>query len=96
VLRIFDAYMNEGVKVLYRFGLAVLHHHKDTLLKATTAKEFKEVLNAYCNCDGNVDALIKVHSSPSQSPLANVNLARICISAEAEGHGSGLCTSCLR
>jgi len=60
VLRIFDAFMNEGVKVLYRFALAVLDHNRDALMRTTTSKEFKQVLHAQtAACSVDVDLLMK-------------------------------------
>ncbi|KAF2077763.1 hypothetical protein CYY_000950 [Polysphondylium violaceum] len=40
VLRIFDIYLNEGYKVFYRVGLALIYIHKKSLLKATTQEQF--------------------------------------------------------
>lgn len=87
--------MNEGVKVLYRFALAVLDHHKDALLKTTTAKEFKQVLSSYtCHCSGKFDALVKVIIQTSLffigpcDPLLYTDW--ICLSPETKGHGNGL------
>jgi len=40
VLRIFDIYLNEGYKVFYRVGLALIAIHKKALLKATTQEQF--------------------------------------------------------
>jgi len=42
VLRMFDCYLNEGVKVLYRYGLALIKGYKDFIKadKYETAKDF--------------------------------------------------------
>jgi hypothetical protein len=60
VLHVFDAYMNEGVKILYRIALAVLDCNKDALLNASTAKEFKTTLHSHVNLiASNFDSLMK-------------------------------------
>jgi len=43
-LRIFDSFLNEGSKILYRAGLAILMIKMNELLKTTTPKEFISIL----------------------------------------------------
>ncbi|GAB5367460.1 hypothetical protein AAMO2058_001232000 [Amorphochlora amoebiformis] len=44
VLRILDAFLLEGSKILFRIGLAVMIMHRDNLLLTRTAREFKRLL----------------------------------------------------
>eukprot|EP01132_Coremiostelium_polycephalum_P007930 gene7930-9756_t len=58
-LRIFDIYLNEGYKVLYRVGLAMLQLHKNTLLKTTTMEQFLSTLKQLNSQLHDSDLLMK-------------------------------------
>jgi hypothetical protein len=42
LLRILDSYLNEGIKALFRFGLAIIFHFRDHIL----ASEMEEILTS--------------------------------------------------
>lgn len=44
VLRVFDSFVYEGGKILFRVGLAVLQIHRQRLLECTTARQFNRLL----------------------------------------------------
>lgn len=60
VLRIFDVFLNEGGKVLYRVALAFLKMNKAELLGCTTEEEFLQVLKVAAAKCKDPDSLIKV------------------------------------
>ncbi|KYQ94360.1 RabGAP/TBC domain-containing protein [Tieghemostelium lacteum] len=59
VLRIFDIYLNEGFKVIYRVGLALLMIHKRTLMKCSSAEKFLGTLKNLNIQMNDSDQLIK-------------------------------------
>ncbi|EGC38695.1 hypothetical protein DICPUDRAFT_148582 [Dictyostelium purpureum] len=59
VLRIFDVFLNEGYKVLYRIGLALLKTHKKELKKKTTMEKFLATLKSLNSKMYDAEALIK-------------------------------------
>eukprot|EP01114_Cavostelium_apophysatum_P022674 TRINITY_DN8284_c0_g1_i1.p1 TRINITY_DN8284_c0_g1~~TRINITY_DN8284_c0_g1_i1.p1 ORF type:complete len:818 (-),score=205.70 TRINITY_DN8284_c0_g1_i1:106-2559(-) len=59
VLRIFDAFLNEGSKVLYRVALAFMKLNKQILLKCNTATGFIETIDELSSQCTYGDALMK-------------------------------------
>ncbi|KAM9969712.1 hypothetical protein ACTFIR_001548 [Dictyostelium discoideum] len=76
VLRIFDILLNEGYKVLYRIGLALLKTHKKQLKKQKDIEKFLSTLNKLNLQMFDADALIKVafeSISLKRSHLEDIN-----------------------
>lgn len=72
VLRIFDSFLNEGGKILYRVALGFLKKMKAELLKTITEKRFIKVLSQHAHNWSDADALMKV--CPLATILTNRNL----------------------
>jgi len=59
VLRIFDAFINEGSKVLYRVALAFMKLNKDALLRCSSTNGFLDTLKECASLCTNPDELMK-------------------------------------
>jgi hypothetical protein len=60
ILRVWDCFLLEGPKVLFRFVLALLHMHKNTLLECTDTMSILKALKLCAKHTYDVDALVKV------------------------------------
>eukprot|EP01119_Soliformovum_irregulare_P022237 TRINITY_DN7568_c0_g1_i3.p1 TRINITY_DN7568_c0_g1~~TRINITY_DN7568_c0_g1_i3.p1 ORF type:complete len:407 (+),score=83.09 TRINITY_DN7568_c0_g1_i3:3-1223(+) len=63
VLRIFDAFLNEGSKILYRVALAFMKLHKDKLLASNDSADFIGILQRESSICFDSDGLMKVFST---------------------------------
>lgn len=59
VIRMFSGYLNEGLHVLYKVGLALLKTYKKQLLETTTAESFVDILRQYSGQLVDVDHFMK-------------------------------------
>ena len=60
ILRVFDCLLNEGTKVLYRTGLALLALNEKRLLKVTDGFDFFTKLTSKTGILFDADKLMKV------------------------------------
>jgi Rab-GTPase-TBC domain/TLD len=59
VLRVFDAFIAEGSKILLRVGIALLQGAQATLLRASARDDFLAMLASYASQQYDADALMK-------------------------------------
>jgi len=59
VLRVFDVYINQGSKILYKTGLAILYLFSDKLCATSSKHQFLKVLNKCTHHLFDADLLIK-------------------------------------
>src|SRR5690348_9884566 len=60
MLRIWDCFLLEGPKVLFRFALALLELHQDTVLERNDTISVMKVLKAAARLTFDIDGLVKV------------------------------------
>ena len=60
MLRVFDVYVNEGSKILYKVGLAVLSLESESLMTTTNKRDFMAALHDIAQSLTDADLLIKV------------------------------------
>ncbi len=61
ILRVFDAYLNEGSKTLFRVALGILKHLKVQLIATQSGEEFISTLEKFTRILVEDDDLIKVN-----------------------------------
>mmetsp|Transcript_13536 Transcript_13536/g.23116 ORF Transcript_13536/g.23116 Transcript_13536/m.23116 type:complete len:397 (+) Transcript_13536:660-1850(+) len=59
VLRVFDSFLCEGRKILFRVGLAILDSATTILLDCNTTKQLKHTLNSVGSHFGNISPIMK-------------------------------------
>lgn len=60
VLRLFDTFISEGDKILFRVGLAILKLARNEVLNAKTKQEFLDILSSFCGQLFDAEKLMKV------------------------------------
>ena len=60
MLRIWDTFLYEGSKVLFRFALAIFKHNEEKILEKTTSIGIFNHLRTMCQHSTDVETLVKV------------------------------------
>lgn len=60
MLRIWDTFLYEGSKVLFRFALAIFKHNEEKILEKTTSIGIFNHLRTMCQYSTDVETLVKV------------------------------------
>jgi hypothetical protein len=70
VLRVFDCFLNEGSKILYRVALGFLKIIKPNLLRTLAAEQFTKMVTTLARETFDADTLMKVSTDSLTSSLS--------------------------
>ncbi|KAH0794170.1 TBC domain containing protein [Histomonas meleagridis] len=97
VLRIWDSFFLEGMKIIYRVGISFLRMNQEKILTATTRKEFIELINQLqceaIECDKMMGMAFSIKAFSRNHILEMRELARKQMSGDAEEEGKTLTQS---
>lgn len=78
MLRIWDTFLYEGSKVLFRFALAIFKYNEERILEKTTSIGIFNHLRTMCQDSTDVERLVRVSAPVSLLSVCSLSCLFVC------------------